>query len=77
MIKGQRVQPEALLDEGFHGTAALFGSLAFFYFGTEEEGTVNKSPFMLQRQRPRTGSCLTWKKMEWGGKQHASGLQVV
>ena len=24
-------QPEALLDEGFHGTAALVGSLAFVF----------------------------------------------
>ena len=29
-------QLEALLDEGFHGRAALVGSLAFFYFGTEQ-----------------------------------------
>ena len=70
-------QPEALLDEGFHGTAALVGSLAFSYLVTEEEGTVKKSSFIMQRRRPRTGSCLTWKKMEWGGKQHASGFQVV
>ena len=30
MIKGQR-------DEGLHGTAALGGSLAFFYFSTERQ----------------------------------------
>ena len=71
-------QPEALLDEGFHGTAGLVGSLAFFLFlVAEEELTVNKSSFMMQRRRPRTGSRLAWKKMEWGGKQHAGGFQVV
>ena len=33
--KGPTSQPEDLLDERFHWTAALVGSLAFFYFGTE------------------------------------------
>ena len=30
MKKGLTSQPEALSDEGFHGTAALVGSLPFF-----------------------------------------------
>ena len=33
-------QPEALLDEGFHGRAALVGSMAFF---------VAKKKFNLQK----------------------------
>ena len=36
--KTPRSQPEALLDVGFHGTAALVGSLALFYFGAEQGG---------------------------------------
>ena len=31
-------KPEALLDEGFHGRAALVGSMDFFNFGTEQGG---------------------------------------
>ena len=29
-------RPMALSDEGFHGNAAPFGSLAFFHFGSEQ-----------------------------------------
>ena len=45
-------QPETLLDEGFHGTAALVGSLAFFYFGTEEEGPVKTRSSSACHVRP-------------------------
>ena len=31
-------RPAALSDEGFHGKAAMVGSLAFFNFGTERGG---------------------------------------
>ena len=31
-------QPEDLPEEGFHGTAAPVGSLAFFHIGTEQGG---------------------------------------
>ena len=44
MKKGLTSQPEALSDEGFHGTAALVGSLAIFSFSTEQEGQLKKSP---------------------------------
>ena len=36
--KGPMRQPEALLDEGFHETTALVGSLAFFHYGTDQGG---------------------------------------
>ena len=34
--RSPRSQPEALLDERFHGRAALVGSMVLFYFGTEQ-----------------------------------------
>ena len=36
--RSPRSQPEALLDERFHGRAALVGSMVLFYFGTEQGG---------------------------------------
>ena len=35
-LKRPTGQPEALLDGGFHGRAALVGSMAFFTLGTEQ-----------------------------------------
>ena len=39
--KRQTSQPDALLDEGFYGRAALVGSLACFTFGTEQGLTLD------------------------------------
>ena len=41
MKKGLTSQPEALSDEGFHGTAALFGSLVFFISVLNRGGAVD------------------------------------
>ena len=52
MKKGLTSQPEALSDEGFHGTAAPVGSLAIFSFSTEQGGPVEKSPCILTARWP-------------------------
>ena len=37
MNKAKESNKGSFLDEGFHGTKALVGSLAYFNFGTESE----------------------------------------
>ena len=45
-------RPAALSDEGFHGKAAMVGSLAFFIFGTERGGDAVCSVLKLFQQDP-------------------------
>ena len=56
MKKGQ---PEAFLDEGFNGRAALVGSMAFSIFVTEKgEGAVKKITLYVVLPSTRSVGCM-------------------
>ena len=59
--KGPMRQPEALLDEGFHGTAALVGSIAFLYFATKQWGSVKRITLFVGFTEPSKLSAVPFK----------------
>ena len=54
-------QPEALLDEGFHGTAALVGSMAFLNFAFKQWGAVTRITLFVGFNKPSMLSAVTFK----------------
>ena len=54
-------EPEALLDEGFHGTAALVGSMAFLNFAFKQWGAVTRITLFVGFNKPSMLSAVTFK----------------
>ena len=60
MNKAKESNKGSFLDEGFHGTKALVGSLAYFNFGTESE-SLNLDYLFVCRLSPNMVALLFYK----------------